>query len=120
MNPDSGPVRATLIAMMLGALLMAVWLPGAFGESGGGFAVVYIAMQLGRTGAVIWASAAGHRERMRNFIRIAFYFTLSAPFWLAGGFGDPSWRAPLWAIALAIEYAGPFAFFITPALAAAS
>ena len=116
MNPDSGPVRAVLIAMMMGALLMAVWLPDAFEDGGAGFAIAYVVMQLGRTGAVIWASAAESCERMRNFMRIAFYFGLSAPFWLVGGLSDPAWRAPLWAIALAIEYAGPFVFFVTPGL----
>ncbi|CAM3062597.1 Low temperature requirement protein A [Sphingomonas antarctica] len=117
MDPERGPVRAMLIAMMLGALLLAVWLPGAFVEHGWQFALVYVAMQIGRTAMMIVSSVhARNRDRARNFLRIVFYFVLSAPLWIAGGFADAAWRLPLWAGALAVEYAGPFVFFATPVL----
>ena len=116
LDPERGPVRAMLIAMMLGSLLMAVWLPAAFGDDAPRFAIVYTVMQLGRTAVAAGASAGESRDRRRNFGRIAFYFGLATPLWIGGAFGPADWRLPLWAVALAIEYAGPFVFFATPGL----
>src|SRR5215217_5361773 len=48
-DPDRRPVRVMLVATMVGTLIMAVALPGAFGERGIVFAVAFVAMQIGRT-----------------------------------------------------------------------
>jgi low temperature requirement protein LtrA len=105
-----------LIAMMTGGLVLSSAIPEAFGKTGLMFAVAYVAMQLCRTLYMVWASAGVHEGRRRNFLRISFWFLLSLPLWLAGAFAEPFVRLALWAGALAIEYAGPFAFFRTPGL----
>jgi low temperature requirement protein LtrA len=116
LDPERGAVRGLLMAMMLGGLILASALPKAFGASGPVFAGVYMAMQIGRTLWIAWLSRGHNPARVRNFLRISFYFILAAPLWVAGALADADQRLLLWAAALAIEYAGPSLFFRTPLL----
>jgi low temperature requirement protein LtrA len=114
LDPERGAVRGLLMAMMLGGLVLASALPKAFGASGGVFAAGYVTMQLGRTLWIAWLARGHNTPRVRNFLRISFYFLLAAPLWVAGALADPDTRLLLWAGALAVEYAGPSLFFFTP------
>jgi len=49
LRPDRAPVRATLLVVTLGSLLLAAALPTAFGGDGLLFAGAYAAVQIGRT-----------------------------------------------------------------------
>jgi low temperature requirement protein LtrA len=121
LDPERGLVRALLIAMMFGTLVLAAALPGAFANTGPAFAITYLLMQIVRTLLIVWASWGHNRARSRNFIRIIFYFLVSAPLWFAGAAAsDPLARLAFWAGALAIEYAGPWLFFYTPGLGKSS
>ncbi len=120
LDPERGSVRLMLIAMMLGGLLLATSIADAFKYDGLIFAGAYLAMQLGRTLYMVWASAGVNDARRRNFLRIAFWFLLSAPFWIGGALVAGDLRLLLWASALGVEYAGPFLFFRTPGLGKSS
>ena len=120
LDPERVPVRALVLGMMLGGLVMSVALPDAFGQSGAWFAGAYVTMQIVRTLIIAVASRGVDDQRVRNFVRIAFYFALAAPFWIVGVFKADDTRLVLWAVALAIEYAGPFVFFRTPWLGRSS
>lgn len=116
LDPDRPLVRAMLMVMMLGGLVLSVSLPTAFAENGLVFASAYVAMQLLRS---LWIAALsrGHNPaRVRSFLRISFYFALSAPLWILGSFADAETRLVYWAAALAIEYAGPSLLYRTPGL----
>ena len=116
LDPERNTVRVLLIAMMMGALVLSGSLPEAFAERGVVFAAAYVAMQLIRTLLIMWWSWGHNPARVRNFLRISFYFVLSAPLWLAGALTRAELRLLLWAAALAVEYAGPLLFFRTPFL----
>ena len=116
LNPDRANVRLMLILLMLAGLALSSAIPYAFGKNGWLFAAAYCSMQLGRSLYVVWASWGIHDGRARNFARIAFWSLLTLPLWIAGCFADAEVRMLCWAAALAIEYAGPFAFFATPGL----
>jgi len=116
LDPERANVRLMLIAMMLGGLALSSGIPDAFGQTGLLFAGAYVAMQLFRSLYMVWASRGVNEGRKRNFLRISFWFLLSAPLWLAGSISPPEARLLLWATAIAIEYAGPFALFRTPVL----
>ncbi|MGI8910189.1 MAG: low temperature requirement protein A [Rubrobacteraceae bacterium] len=114
-DPGKLPVRLMLVAVMLASLVMSVAIPDAFGERGLMFAAAYAAIQVGRTLFVIVAleksSSLG-----RNFQRILFWLATAGVLWIAGGLLDGEARYALWALALAVEYAGPVSGFWTPGL----
>lgn len=115
LDPDRAHVRLLLMTMMAGGLVMSTAITKAFDKAGLAFAAAYCGMQLFRTIYMVWASRGVNEARRRNFLRIAFWFLVSLPFWVAGAI-HAEMRLGLWALALAIEYAGPFARFATPVL----
>ncbi len=120
LDPERGPVRAMLLIMMVGGLVMSTALPNAFGAMGMTFAVAYVTMQVFRSLAIVVASRRHDRARAQNFLRITFYFLLSAPLWIAGALAPHDSRLWWWAGALGIEYAGPALLFQTPFLGRSS
>ncbi|WP_431281722.1 low temperature requirement protein A [Humitalea sp. 24SJ18S-53] len=120
LDPERVPVRLMLFAMMAVGLLMATAIPKAFDTRGLAFAGAFVLLQLGRTVFVLAAIPAGDRALRRNFQRILCWFTLAAPFWIAGGIMEGTARPLLWGVALAIEYASPAMRFWVPGLGASS
>lgn len=116
LDPERAAVRLMLILMMFGGLALSIAIPDAFGADGLLFAGSYVAMQVLRNLYMVWASRGVNDARARNFLRISFYFALSAPLWIAGGVCDARLRIIFWAAAILIEYAGPMLFFRTPVL----
>ena len=116
LDPERGLVRFMLMAMMLGGIILSVAIPKAFEEMALLFAATYVVMQLGRTLLIVWASRGHNTPRVRNFLRMVFYFVISAPLWIAGALIGGEARLALWAGAVVIEYAGPWLFFRTPGL----
>jgi len=118
-NPETVPVRVMLVFVMLASLVLAAVLPRAFDGDHHAlvFALTYGALQFGRNLFMVWAMAGDNPSGSRNMARIAMWFVFSAPFWLAGALvATRGGQFALWSVALAIEYAGPFAFFRVPGL----
>ncbi|MGH3022025.1 MAG: low temperature requirement protein A [Gaiellaceae bacterium] len=114
LDPDSTAVRAVLIGVMLGSLLMAVAIPRAFGEHALLFAGSYVAIQVGRHLFLTFGSAdAGTIERERAG-RILTWFVAAGALWIAGGFAGGSARWTLWLAALAVDYAAPLVLYWVP------
>lgn len=120
LNPELTSVRILLFFLMLGGLVLSTSIPDAFGERGRWFAIAYAAMQVGRTAFLLAAAAgAGHAGRA-NALRILIWLTVSAIFWIVGGFAEGERRLALWMIALAVEYVSPAARFWVPGLGAST
>jgi low temperature requirement protein LtrA len=119
-NPELTPVRILLFLLMLGGLVLSTSIPKAFAERGLWFAAAYAAMQVGRT--LFWvASTPPTRPLARlNAIRILVWLSVSAVFWIAGGFAEGQQRLIFWATALAIEYVSPAVRFWIPRYGASS
>jgi low temperature requirement protein LtrA len=114
LDPDSTVVRLLLIGIMLASLLMAVGIPGAFGEHGLLFAGSYVAIQVGRhVFLTFWAAGPGSLERERAG-RILAWFVVSGAFWIAGGVADGVERTGLWLTALLIDYTAPLVLYWVP------
>ena len=117
MDPQTGPVRWMLIAMMLAGLVLSTAIPDAFGDRAGQFAAAYLAMQMGRTVFVaISYRLSGDSTNAMNLVRIALWFALSAPLWIAGALLGGDAQLPLWAAALAVELMGPAVRYWIPGL----
>src|ERR1700704_5313641 len=114
LNPELTPVRVLLFLLMLGGLVLSTSIPRAFESRGLWFAAAYAAMQVGRT--LFWlASIPPSRPLGRmNAIRILIWLSVSAIFWIAGGFAEGHQRLALWAVALGIEYISPAVRFWIP------
>jgi low temperature requirement protein LtrA len=119
-NPELTPVRILLFLLMLGGLVLSTSIPKAFESRGLWFAAAYAAMQVGRT--LFWvASTPPTRPLARiNAIRILVWLSVSAVFWIAGGFAEGQQRLIFWATALAIEYISPAVRFWIPKYGASS
>ena len=95
---------------------MSASIPEAFGTRGLGFALAYVAMQVGRPLFAWWAVRHEALARRRNFQRITLWAVLSGIFWIAGGVASPEQRIFWWAAALLIDLAGPWMLFGLPGL----
>jgi len=118
-NPDTVRVRLMIIGTMLASLVLAAVLPRAFDSPAHAlvFVATYCAIQIGRTLFVVWIMAQERPRGARNMTRVTVWFAAAVPLWLAGALAaNPLWHVALWVGALAIEYAGPFAFFQVPGL----
>ena len=114
LNPETTPVRIMLFLLMLGGLVLSTSIPKAFESRGLWFATAYAAMQVGKT-VFLWLSTPRSRSQARmNAIRITAWLSLSAVFWIAGGFSEGHGRLVLWTTALAIEYVSPAVRFWIP------
>lgn len=119
MNPEKGPVRWMLIALMLVGLVLSTAIPEAFADRGVQFVAAYIVMQLGRTIFVIISfRRVGDHEAALNLTRIAVWFVYSAPFWVIGALVGGDLQLVLWAIALAIELSAPAVRYWVPGVKA--
>jgi low temperature requirement protein LtrA len=120
LNPELTPVRILLFLLMLGGLVLSTSIPTAFEGRGLWFAIAYAAMQVGRT--LFWLfSTPPERTLVRhNAIRILAWLSVSAIFWLLGGFAEGQSRLWLWGVALTIEYIAPAALFWIPKLGPSS
>ena len=120
LNPELTPVRILLFLLMLGGLVLSTSIPKAFESRGLWFAIAYAAMQVGKT-VFLWVSTPPGRTLARmNAIRIMVWLSVSAMFWIAGGFAEGHSRLVLWAVALAIEYISPAVRFWIPKYGASS
>jgi low temperature requirement protein LtrA len=114
LNPELTPVRMLLFLLMLGGLVLAISIPTAFGDRGLWFALAYAAMQVGRTLFLLLSTPLSRTLARMNAIRILSWLTVSAVFWVTGGFAEGEWRLGLWAAALGIEYLSPAVRFWIP------
>lgn len=113
-DPDHPVVRLTLAGLMLASLVMAAAVPEAFGDRALWFAFAYVAIQLGRT-IMVSVLTRGH-VLQRVFLRVGFWFALSAVFWIAGAVAGGATQVACWVLALLIDYGAPAIGFPTPLL----
>src|SRR5215469_6512721 len=105
-------LRALVIALMFGVLLLASALPSAFGEQGLAFALSYVVLQTSRT-SVLLIATWNHPLRKRP-ARVLFWFGISSVFWIPGAFVHGAAREVMWSAAIAAEYASASLGWPTP------
>ena len=120
LNPELTPVRVLLFLLMLGGLVLSTSIPKAFDSRGLWFATAYAAMQVGRTVFWLVSTPRARTSARMNALRILVWLSISAVFWIAGGFAQGHARLVLWALALAIEYVSPAVRFWIPKYGASS
>ncbi len=114
-DPETPRIRGLLFTVMLAGLVMAAAIPGAFGERGPVFALAYVAIQVGRTGYIVWELGSGH-PLAANYRRMFGWLIIAAVFWISGAFAEGTVRVVLWGVAVACEYVSPMIGFALPRL----
>jgi len=105
-DPDGPVLRASLLAAGGVIFITGLAVPHAYGSEGVLFAVTYAVVRLGhlalyadlsRRGSASWQAIAG----------FGAWTCVALVLLLAGSFMHGGWRVALWAVAAAIDYAGP-------------
>ncbi|GGO29063.1 low temperature requirement protein A [Micromonospora parathelypteridis] len=105
LQPDQGPVRAMLIAVALGSLLLSAAIPEAFGSTGLLFALVYVTVQVGRTLFALWA-VQGSPWLVAGFQQSLPWITGTSVLVVLGGLVDGAARGAVWTAVIVIEVVG--------------
>jgi low temperature requirement protein LtrA len=115
-DPDRPTVRMLMFLAMLAGLMMSAAIPDAFGHQGLLFAIGYSFIQLARSTFAVVATRRHDAGVHRDFSRILAWLTLSAVFWIAGGFLGGAGRVLAWVLALSIEIIGPMFGYHVPGI----
>ncbi|QZY29135.1 low temperature requirement protein A [Nocardioides coralli] len=110
-HADEGVVRATFVLAMVAMFLTALAIPEAFSDTPGGLdgpvvlAISYVAVRLLHLGCYL--VAAGDDTGLRRQLLITLVpVSLAAVILVVGSIVGPPYQAPLWALALLVDYVG--------------
>jgi low temperature requirement protein LtrA len=105
LEPEASAVRAAMVAAMAAMLVVALAVPGAFGEDAVLFAVAYLVMRLL---FLLLYALAGKRdpELLGAVARIAPAGLLAPAILIVAGFLDGDVTIALWIAALVVDYGG--------------
>lgn len=114
-DPERPRLRFVLFVTMALALVMAASIPQALGARALVFAGCYVAMQVGRTGFIVWQLGRDH-PLTANYRRMLGWLFISACFWIGGTFAGHDLRLMLWLAAVLCEYVSPMIGFALPGM----
>src|SRR3954452_7992437 len=108
-DPEEGTVRVAIIAAMAAMLVAALCVPKVFESSAGLFAAAYAVVRAGQI--VLFLLAARGDEKLRSsVIGLAGSTAIGVGLLTAAAFTDGLLQGTLWALALALDMAGPYFF----------
>ena len=106
-NPEEGVVRLAIFAAMAALLVVALCVPGAFGELGLLFAGAYAVVRAAHIALFTLASRDDPGLR-RATLGLAVSTALAVGLLAAAAFADGVLQGALWALALALDMVGPY------------
>jgi low temperature requirement protein LtrA len=118
LDVERNSVRLLLLGMMIGGAFQALAIPDAFKLSADAiaFAVVHIALQLGRTFFVVAAFYRQQTLHWRHSVRTVVWVLTATPFWVIGALRSDEERLFWWAAALLVEYGATAARYWVPGI----
>lgn len=105
-DPEEGAVRLAMFAAMAGFLVVALCVPGAFGNQGLTFAIAYGAVRAAHIALFVLASRQDEGLR-HSVLGLGLSTALSVGLLVAASFLDGEAQWALWAAALFVDMAGP-------------
>jgi len=105
-DPDDPPVRAVLFVAIILTFLVALAVPRAFGDEATVFVVAYAGVRFLHLGLYVDASRRG-RASLAAIAGFSVTVAVGMALLIVGSLLDDPWRALLWTVAVAIDYAGP-------------
>jgi low temperature requirement protein LtrA len=106
MDVDEGGVRMTVLASVAAMLVVALAVPGAFGDDAILFAAAYFLVRVLHL-VLAGTIARDDPDRLGALLRFVPTALLGASLLVLAGFLDGSARIAVWVVALAIDYLGP-------------
>jgi low temperature requirement protein LtrA len=120
-DPEQTPVMLLMGVLMLLSLVMAATIPDAFvsggSDRGPAFALAYVALQLLRSGFMVWAfRSTGDTVMRRNYTQLLAWSAIAGAVWIAGAFvsANPDVRVGIWLGAAVIDIGAPMHGFWLP------
>jgi low temperature requirement protein LtrA len=108
-DPEDDSVRIVIFAAMAALLIVALAVPNAFGGLALEFALAYAAVRYGQLGLFMIASRDAPDLR-HSVLTLAGSTTVGVGILVAGSFLDGDAQVAVWAVALALDMAGPYFF----------
>ena len=105
-DPDAAVFRGVLLLAMVLIFIDGLALPNAFGSDGTLFAVAYAGVRFLHLGLYVDASRRGNAS-LAAIAGFSVTVAIGMALLIAGSFADGATRVVLWAVAAAIDYAGP-------------
>lgn len=114
-NPRLPVIQAAVLAVMFGALLMAIAVPYAFADYGWLLVAAYFGIHLVRDAVLIPGTRVNRPIQARS-IRVFFWFGVTALPWVAGVFVHGTARLVLWSVAVVVDLGSARLGWPTPKL----
>ena len=108
-DPEEGEVRIAIFAAMAGLLVVALCVPGAFGDEGLLFACAYTVVRYGQV-ALMFIADPDDRALRANAARLGIGTGIGCGLLIAGSFAGEDLQVALWALALGLDMLGPYLY----------
>jgi low temperature requirement protein LtrA len=106
-NPEEGFVRLAMFGAMTSMLIASLTVPNAFGDDAVIFAASYAAVRIAHL--LLYALAGrGDRELLAAIVRLGYGTVIGAGLLFLAAFLDGARQTLVWALALAIDFAGAY------------
>jgi low temperature requirement protein LtrA len=115
-DPHYLPVRVALIVLAFAGIVVAVSLQEADGAHALGFAIASVVLQVGRSLAMVAATARHDASGAQDYRRTTVWFAVSGVLWIAGALLGGVGLVILWLTAIALDYTAVGVFYRTPLL----
>jgi low temperature requirement protein LtrA len=109
-DPEEGTVRLVMFAAMAALLVVALCVPDAFGGQGLTLAVAYGVVRVAQIGLFWVASRDDPSLRRSVLVGLTGSTAIGVGLLAAASAADGAWQGALWALALALDMAGPLLF----------
>jgi low temperature requirement protein LtrA len=108
-DPEETSVRLAIFVAMTGFLVCALCVPTAFGEDAGIFVAAYATVRLAHL-ALFFIASGEDPDLRSSVIGLAGSTAVGVALLSAAAFTDGTLQGALWAVALLLDYGGPYFF----------
>jgi low temperature requirement protein LtrA len=114
LDPESIPGALLMIVLMAISLVMSAAILDAFDGRGIPFAFAYVALQVVRSGFMVWAFTGADERMRRNYAQLLAWSCIAGVIWIVGAFVPSDLRLWVWLAALAVDLMAPVLGFWLP------
>ena len=108
-DPEEDEVRAVLFVAMAGSLLVALCVPGSFGNLALAFALSYGVVRIAHIG-LFWLASRDDPNLRKSVVGLAISTAIAIGILSAASLTDGFAQGALWGLAIVLDMAGPYFF----------